>query len=129
MRIVPDETVVSVLADPARFTGTVWRTDYVAPEDNTRLAGSRFLYGPGSRSFWHVHESEQVIIAVAGTGLVAWEGPDSPYTLHAGDWWHVTPGVAHWHGAAPNTVFAHLAVTAGGSTTWLHEVAAAEYGG
>ncbi len=37
------------------------------------------------------------------------------------------PGVPHWHGATRTTAFTHLALTAGGTTTWLHEVSEDEY--
>ena len=113
----------------ATFTGGVWRTDFIVPGPDEGLAGSRFLYEPGARSFWHIHVQEQAIIAVLGSGIVAWEGSDGPQVLHVGDWWHVVPGVPHWHGATSDTSFAHLAVTAGGGTTWLHEVSDEEYRG
>ncbi|HVU92742.1 MAG TPA: cupin domain-containing protein [Jatrophihabitans sp.] len=128
MRVIPERDVRTAPADPANFTGGVWRTDYVEPADADALAGSRFLYEPGARSHWHVHEHEQVIIAVTGVGLVAWDGLAEPRVLTAGDWWHVQPGVPHWHGATPDAPFAHLAVTAGGATHWLHEVSEEEYG-
>jgi quercetin dioxygenase-like cupin family protein len=127
MRVVPELTTSSYLADAANFTGRVWRTDYIEPADLAGLAGSRFLYEPGARSHWHVHEHEQAIIAVHGSGIVAWEGLDAPIPLGAGDWWHVEPGVPHWHGATTRSAFAHLAVTAGGRTIWLHEVSDADY--
>jgi quercetin dioxygenase-like cupin family protein len=127
MRVFPERSASSALADAAHFTGRVWRTDYIEPADLTRLAGSRFLYEPGARSHWHVHEREQAIIAVFGSGMVAWEGLDAPISIGVGDWWHVAPGVPHWHGATPESAFAHLAVTAGGQTIWLHEVSDEAY--
>ncbi|MDQ6851627.1 MAG: cupin domain-containing protein [Actinomycetota bacterium] len=127
MRIISEQSITSTPADPAQFTGRVWRTDFISPADARGLAGVRFLYEPGARSFWHVHECEQAIIAVVGSGLVFWEGLDTARSLQAGDWWHVEPGVAHWHGAGPATLFAHLAVTAGGKTTWLRAVSDADY--
>ncbi len=105
----------------------MWRTDYIEPVDLDHIAGSRFVYEPGARSFWHVHEREQAIIVAYGSGLVAWEGLDMPQPLEAGDWWHVEPGVAHWHGARANSPFAHLAVTSGGRTIWRDEVSQAAY--
>lgn len=129
MRIVADRSVPLTAADPASFTGRVWRSDYIAPTDLDHLAGSRFLYEPGARSFWHVHDHEQAIIVVYGSGLVAWEGLDVPHQLEVGDWWHVEPGVAHWHGATDHSVFAHLAVTSGGATHWRDEVSVAQYAG
>ena len=99
MRVIPDRSVVTSLADPTRFTGRVWRTDYIDPDDLEHLAGSRFHYEPGARSYWHVHEHEQAIVGIFGSGIVAWEGLDRPVELGPGDWWHVEPGVPHWHGA------------------------------
>ena len=127
MRLIPDGSTASALADPAHFTGRVWRTDYIEPADDEGISGSRFLYEPGARSHWHIHEHEQAIIAVYGSGVVAWEGLGAPQSLEVGDWWHVQPGVPHWHGAVADSAFAHLAVTAGGATTWLHEVAEDDY--
>lgn len=127
MRIIPDRSAAAAPAGAAHFTGGTWRTDYIVPADHDALAGSRFLYEPGARSHWHIHEREQAIIAVYGHGLVAWEGLDRPHHLDAGDWWHVEPGVPHWHGATLETAFAHLAVTAGGATIWLHEVSEEDY--
>ena len=98
MQVIPSGLVPSSLADSAHFTGRVWRTDYLEPVDPDRIAGARFLYEPGAGSFCHVHEQEQAIIAVYGTGIVAWQGLDAPRTLEVGDGWHVAPDVPHWHG-------------------------------
>lgn len=127
MHVIRSGSVPSVPADPAKFTGPVWRSDFLDAPDDHSLAGLCLSYGPGARSYWHVHEQEQVIVALYGTGVVSWQGLDAPELLAPGDWWHVTPGVPHWHGAAVDAPFAHLAVTAGGGTTWLHEVDHAEY--
>jgi quercetin dioxygenase-like cupin family protein len=127
MQVVHEDSKASELADSARFTGRVWRTDYIETDQPTGLAGLRFVYEPGARSHWHVHECEQAIVAVHGVGLVAWEGLAAPVVLRPGDWWHVTPDVPHWHGATGSTPFAHLAVSAGGSVSWLHEVSEEDY--
>lgn len=127
MELVPEGRPSAGRAEAAQFTGVVWRTDFIVPADRDHLSGIRFDYEPGARSRWHVHEREQAIIAVHGRGLVAWEGVGAPMELVPGDWWHVEPGVPHWHGAGPHTPFAHLAVTAGGGVTWLREVTEEEY--
>ena len=127
MRVIRDREQQAELASPANFTGRVWRTGFIDALDDHSVAGLRMSYEPGARSFWHVHDQEQVIVAVFGTGIVSWEGLDAPELLEAGDWWHVTPGVPHWHGATAHNPFAHLAVTAGGGTHWLHEVTEADY--
>jgi quercetin dioxygenase-like cupin family protein len=129
MQVIHDRSRPSSLADPAHFTGRVWRTGYIDAVADDRISGIRFLYEPGARSFWHVHDREQAIVAVYGAGLVAWDGLSVPVALDVGDWWHVEPGIAHWHGATAHASFAHLAVTAGGSTRWLHEVSERDYAG
>jgi quercetin dioxygenase-like cupin family protein len=127
MQVIRSALLKATLADPAKFTGRVWRTDFLDAADDHSMAGLRLSYEPAARSFWHVHEQEQVIIAVFGSGIVSWEGHESPELLAPGDWWHVTPGVPHWHGATPDGPFAHVAVTAGGATQWLGEVSDADY--
>jgi quercetin dioxygenase-like cupin family protein len=127
MQVIRNRLLHAALADSAKFTGRVWRTDFLDAPDDHSLAGVRLSYEPGARSFWHVHDQEQVIVGMFGTGLVCWEGLAAPEVLEPGDWWHVTPGVPHWHGAPPQGPFAHLAVTAGGGTRWLDEVSEADY--
>ena len=127
MKVIRTASTQPSLADATRFTGRVWRTDYIEPPDADHLAGLRLVYEAGARSYWHVHDREQAIVAVFGHGLVAWEGLDAPVALAVGDWWHVQPGIPHWHGATPDSPFAHIAVTAGGSVTWLHEVSDEDY--
>jgi quercetin dioxygenase-like cupin family protein len=58
---------------------------------------------------------------------VLWEGLDRARLLQAGDWVHVTPGVPHWHGAAPDDTFVHLAISATGVTEWQAPVSPADY--
>lgn len=127
MRVIRDDDVVSAAADPQKFSGQVWRTDVIVPAAAGAMAGLRFVYAPGARSHWHIHEEEQAIVALLGHGLAGWAGREGTVSLTAGDWWHVTPGIPHWHGAAPDAPFAHLAITAGGRTTWLHEVSDEDY--
>lgn len=121
MRIVRPTDVVARRADTEKFTTDVWRAD-VLTTSTDGLRSNRFTYAPGSRSHWHVHDGEQALIVVAGRGLVQWEGRDLAELLQPGDWVHVVPGVAHWHGAVPDEVFVHLAVTASGPTRWLDPV-------
>ena len=53
----------------------------------------------------------------------------APY-LHPGDVVEIPAGVKHWHGAARNSWFSHLAIEVPGVGTgneWLEPVDAAEY--
>lgn len=127
MQVHPEWSAVSEPADPDCFTGPVWRTEHLPRVGQDGLIGHRFLYGPGARSHWHVHEGDQALIVVGGRGLAHWTGLDAARPLLPGDWVHVDPGVEHWHGAAADEMFVHLAVTASGGTEWLGPVSDADY--
>lgn len=121
MKIVRAADIASRAADSVKFTPQVWRADILAAHRDG-LRSNRFVYAPSHRSNWHIHEGEQALIVLDGAGVVQWEGNDAAYVLRPGDWVHVTPGVAHWHGAVPTDIFSHLAVTASGGTRWLDPV-------
>jgi quercetin dioxygenase-like cupin family protein len=122
VHVVRASSLVARAADPEQFTPGVWRTDAVDASVADHLRGNRFTYAPGARSAWHVHTDEQALVVLSGRGLIAWEGLDAVQALGTGDWVHVSPGVPHWHGAAPDSDLVHLAVTAGGRTVWLGPV-------
>jgi quercetin dioxygenase-like cupin family protein len=128
-RVVAEEDVPPRSADPAKFVGKVEQAEVLPALQEGGLRGHRFAYAPGARSNWHVHAGEQALIVVSGRGLVQWEGLDEPRAVTPGDWVHVRPGVPHWHGAAPDSEFTHLAVTASGGTEWRDPVAEEEYPG
>jgi quercetin dioxygenase-like cupin family protein len=117
MQIVRPAQVTARAADPAKWTSQVWRADILTTSTGG-LRSNRFTYAPGHRSNWHVHQGEQALIVLSGRGLIMWDGLDVAETLGPGDWVHVSPGVAHWHGAAPDETFVHLAVTATAGTVW-----------
>jgi quercetin dioxygenase-like cupin family protein/alkylhydroperoxidase/carboxymuconolactone decarboxylase family protein YurZ len=106
---------------------------YVAPitkAGNVSIANVTFE--PGCRNFWHIHhKSWQVLICTSGHGWYQ-EWGKSAQELHAGDVVAIPPETKHWHGAAKDSWFAHLAVEvpekAGGSTEWCEPVTDAEYG-
>jgi quercetin dioxygenase-like cupin family protein len=47
----------------------------------------------------------------------------------SGDWFHVEPGEKHRHGALPDDVFVHVAITAGRRTESHDPVDDADYQG
>lgn len=98
------------------------------------LAISNVTFEPGCRNNWHVHHSEtgggQVLICVEGEGWYQeWGKPARK--LEPGDIVEVSAGVKHWHGAARNSWFSHLAFEIPGtglSNEWLEPVDEALYG-
>jgi quercetin dioxygenase-like cupin family protein len=126
-RVVAEDSVQALAADPGSFTGPVTRAEVLPEMRADGMRGHVFSYGPGGRSNWHVHEGEQALVVVRGEGLVQWEGLETPRRLSEGDWVHVVPGVPHWHGATSDSEFVHLAITATGGTEWQEAVPEEEY--
>jgi len=87
----------------------------------------------GCRNNWHIHHAEkgggQMLIVTAGEGWYReWGKPARK--LKAGDVVHIPAGVKHWHGAAKNSAFQHLAIEVPGEncrTEWCEPVTDDEY--
>ena len=87
----------------------------------------RLRFEPGARSNWHEHGGFQVIMAEKGRGLTQVRGKPMEEML-PGVPHYVGPGVAHWHGAAPDEPMVQLAVMGGeGPTHWLEPVSDEDY--
>jgi len=67
-------------------------------------------FEPGCRNNWHIHhKGGQILLVTYGSGWYQAEG-EKAVKLHAGDVVNIPPEVKHWHGAAKDSVFVHLAV-------------------
>ena len=70
------------------------------------------------------------MICVAGRGYYQVEGKEA-VEMKPGDCINIPTGVKHWHGAAPDEWFSHLAIEVpgeNGSNEWLEPVSDEEYG-
>lgn len=87
-------------------------------------------FEPSCRNNWHKHAGGQMLIATAGIGYYQEKGKPAR-RLYPGDVVEILPNVEHWHGAAPDSWFAHLAIECNpqipGGTTWLNAVNDGEY--
>lgn len=82
----------------------------------------------GWTSFQHSNVSSA--FCVAGRGYYQEWGKEAR-ELHPGDVVNIPVGVKHWHGAAPDSWFSHLAVEVPGKNTsneWLEAVDDETYG-
>lgn len=91
---------------------------------------SNVTFEPGCRNNWHIHhKGGQILLVTGGRGWYqAWGEPARE--LRPGDVVNIPPEVKHWHGAAKDSWFSHLAVEvqAEGSTNeWLEPVDDAAY--
>ena len=90
-------------------------------------------FEPGCRNNWHIHHAEkgggQMLLVTAGEGWYQeWGKPARK--LKAGDVVHIPVEVKHWHGAAKDSAFQHLAIEVPGEkcrTEWCGPVSDEEY--
>jgi Uncharacterized conserved protein, contains double-stranded beta-helix domain len=87
-------------------------------------------FEPGCRNNWHIHHmGGQILLVIAGRGWYqAWGEPAKE--LHPGDVVEIPPEVKHWHGAAKDSWFSHLAVEIPakiGFNEWLESLPEEEY--
>lgn len=90
-------------------------------------------FEPGCRNNWHIHHAGknggQILLCTAGRGYYQEWGKEAQ-ELHPGDVVVIQAEVKHWHGAAPDSWFAHLAVEVPGEDTsneWCEAVSDEEY--
>ena len=86
------------------------------------------------RSF-HIHHAKsgggQILVCVAGRGYYQEEGKEA-VEMKPGDCINIPAEVKHWHGAAPDEWFSHLAIEVPGvdcSNEWCEAVSEKEYAG
>lgn len=111
------------------FTGQ----SYLAPVITEGIPVFNVTFEPGCRNYWHVHTATkgggQTLICVGGRGYYQ-ESGKAPVEMRPGDTVFIPAGVKHWHGAAPDSWFSHLAFAVPGENTgnkWLEPVSDAEY--
>ena len=111
------------------FRGTVWIDEIATCQPPSRLSINRVTFEPAARTNWHTHPVSQVLHVLSGVGRVQKVG-EAVQTLGPGDTVRIGAGEKHWHGAAPDRLFVHLAVQeveGGSAVTWLEAVADIEY--
>lgn len=109
------------------FTGQSWLK--MLTKNGVSIANVTFE--PSCRNNWHIqHKGGQILLCTAGRGYYQEYGKPAR-ELYPGDVVEIPPEVKHWHGAAPDSFFAHLAVeipAEGGCTEWLEPVSDEKYG-
>lgn len=106
---------------------------YLAPLSDEQVTFANVTFEPGCRNNWHIHKATsgggQLLVGVAGRGWYQEEGKPAVEIL-PGTVIHIPANVKHWHGAAKDSWFAHLAFTVpgeGAGTEWLEPVSDEEY--
>lgn len=107
---------------------------YLAPVSTSQVGVFNVTFEPGCRNNWHVHHAKegggQILVCVAGRGYYQEWGKEA-VEMKPGDCINIPEGVKHWHGAAPDSWFSHLAIEVpgvDGSNEWLEAVSGEQYG-
>lgn len=116
------------LSPNPNFTGEVWLAR-LSERKELNVPMSNVTFEPGCRNSWHSHKAGQLLIATAGIGYYQEKGQPAR-RLYPGDIVEIAPDVEHWHGAAPDSWFAHIAITTNPQTNapvWLAPVSDEQY--
>jgi len=108
------------------FTGT----SYLNMLSTERVVIGNVTFEPGCRNFWHIHHrGGQILLVTEGRGWYqAWG--QAARELRPGDVVNIPPETKHWHGAAKDSRFVHVAIEVpaeGAANEWLEPVADEEY--
>lgn len=103
---------------------------YLQPVAKEDINAANVTFEPKCRNNWHIHhKTGQTLFVISGRGWYQeWGKPAQ--ALKAGDVVEIPEGVKHWHGAASDSWFTHIAVSVpseGASTEWLEQVSDEEY--
>ena len=106
---------------------------YLAPVSLEQVKIFNVTFEPGCRNNWHIHHAAsgggQMLIGVGGRGWYQEEGKPAQEII-PGTVIHIPANVKHWHGAAADSWFSHLAIELSGESTsneWLSPVTDIEY--
>ncbi len=107
---------------------------YLAPVSKEQVGIFNVTFEPGCRNNWHVHHADkgggQILVCVGGRGYYQEWGKEA-VEMKPGDCINIPADVKHWHGAAPDSWFSHLAIEVpgeNGSNEWLEPVDEKQYG-
>lgn len=106
---------------------------YIAPISTTQVKMFNVTFEPKCRNNWHIHHAKQgggqMLIAIGGRGYYQEWGKE-PIEMKPGDIINIPANIKHWHGAASDSWFSHIAVEIDGvetSNEWLETVDDSEY--
>jgi len=101
---------------------------FLAPISTSQVGIYNVTFEPGCKNNWHIHNATegggQILVCVAGRGYYQ-EWGKAAVEMNPGDCINIPAGVKHWHGAASDSWFSHLAIEVSGkdcSNEWLEPV-------
>ena len=110
MSEVPSEEATSDL-----FKGKVTRQPLINAEMSGQFRANLVSFNPGARNVFHSHTNDQVLYVTEGKGIVATK--EEEHAVMPGTIILIPAGELHWHGAVPDSSFAHIAFSIPGAKT------------
>jgi quercetin dioxygenase-like cupin family protein len=117
------------IINSSNFTGTVWLNMMGANDSTLHARFGNVTFEPRARTNWHSHPGGQILLVTKGQGYYQVEGQPARL-LRKGDVVEIPRKVVHWHGAGPDSEFAHIAFslnTDEGGVVWYGPVTEQEY--
>jgi quercetin dioxygenase-like cupin family protein/alkylhydroperoxidase/carboxymuconolactone decarboxylase family protein YurZ len=129
MKVIKHDAQEATQGSAEYFTGKVMIDSNFASEEENSYIGAMVNFEAGARTAWHTHLLGQTLVVISGRGLVQKQGEKAQEIL-PGDVVWIPAEVKHWHGAAPDSAMAHIAIVEakdGSATTWMEHVTDEEY--
>jgi 4-carboxymuconolactone decarboxylase len=111
------------------FTGNVTVRPLTTAAGVNKYAVGNVVFAPCARTHWHMHPDGQILLVIAGRGCYQQRGQPMR-ALSVGDVVNIPAHTEHWHGAAPDSAFTHVALTNEADeslVTWMKPVTDEEY--
>lgn len=128
-----ERSMIFPIGEPNPYSDYFSGKSYLAAVSTEQIPFFNVTFEPGCRNNWHIHKAAsgggQMLVGVAGRGWYQEEGKPA-VEIVPGTVIHIPANVKHWHGAASDSWFAHLAFEIPGEDTsnvWLEPVADDEY--
>ena len=121
-------TIFFPIGEPNPYGEFFEGQSYLAPVTTEQIPFFNVTFEPGCKNHWHIHHASkgggQMLICVGGRGYYQEWGKE-PVEMTPGTVINIPANVKHWHGAADDSWFSHLAIEIAGeetSTEWCEKV-------
>lgn len=126
-------TIFFPIGEPNPYGEFFVGQSYLAPVSSEQIPVFNVTFEPACRNNWHIHHAKegggQMLICIGGRGYYQEYGKE-PIEMTQGKVINIPAEVKHWHGAAPDSWFSHLAVEIPGEesrTEWCEAVSDEDY--
>ena len=126
-------TIFFPIGEPNPYGDYFVGQSYLAPLSMQQVPMFNVTFEPGCRNNWHIHHARggggQMLICVGGRGYYQEWGKDA-VEMRPGTVINIPTKVKHWHGAAADSWFSHIAVEVPGEegkTEWMESVSDEDY--